>query len=328
MIDFTDLPTRKKTYGGANGNKIAVIYNHKQYMLKFPSEAKLNPELSYTNSCISEYLGCRIFQSIGMMAQNTLLGTYQINQKEINQKEKICVACEDFTRLGIVFQDFASLKNRMINSERNGYRTDLSEVLQTIKEQDITDPDKLMKHFWNMFIVDALIGNWDRHNGNWGFLYNEETDQIKLAPIFDCGSSLYPQADENIMESIFFNQKELNHRVFDTPLSALTINKKKINYFKYISSLQNEDCNQALKRIQPRINIKEIKNIIDTTPYINTLQKDFYFKMISERKDHILDFSLEKLNQREEKTHSSGFIFPKFSTKPKTKNKETNDYER
>lgn len=28
MIDFTTLPTRKKSYGGANGNKLCVIMDH------------------------------------------------------------------------------------------------------------------------------------------------------------------------------------------------------------------------------------------------------------------------------------------------------------
>jgi len=33
-IDFTNLKQRKKTYAGANGNKISVIYEGEQYMLK------------------------------------------------------------------------------------------------------------------------------------------------------------------------------------------------------------------------------------------------------------------------------------------------------
>ncbi len=28
LIDFTDLPKRKKCYSGANGNKICVVYNN------------------------------------------------------------------------------------------------------------------------------------------------------------------------------------------------------------------------------------------------------------------------------------------------------------
>ena len=73
MLDFTALPTRKKFYAGANGAKIAVIYDGEQYMLKFPAPAPKNKELSYANSCISEYIGCHIFNSVGIAAQETLL---------------------------------------------------------------------------------------------------------------------------------------------------------------------------------------------------------------------------------------------------------------
>ena len=47
MIDFTNMPTRRKTYAGANGGKIAVIYEGEQYMLKFPAPPKRNLEISY-----------------------------------------------------------------------------------------------------------------------------------------------------------------------------------------------------------------------------------------------------------------------------------------
>ncbi|MEG2732981.1 MAG: CtkA family protein, partial [Clostridium sp.] len=37
MIDFTDCAVNKfKAYGGANGNKINVLYDGTSYMLKFP----------------------------------------------------------------------------------------------------------------------------------------------------------------------------------------------------------------------------------------------------------------------------------------------------
>ena len=65
-----------------------------------------------------------------------------------------------------------------------------------------------------MFIVDALIGNWDRHNGNWGFLYNSRTDEMTLAPVFDCGSSLFPQADDDIMQAVLDDPAERDVRIF------------------------------------------------------------------------------------------------------------------
>lgn len=293
-MDFTNLPTKKKTYGGANGSKISVIYNGGQYMLKFPGTAPKNQELSYANGCISEYIGCHIFEIIGIPVQETLLGTYTKNGKE-----KIVVACKDFTKSGVVLQDFASLKNTIIDSEHNGYGTELNDILQAIDEQQAVEPQVLKEWFWNVFIVDALIGNWDRHNGNWGFLYDVDSDEMSLAPIFDCGSCLFPQADESIMRATLADKAEQNLRTFSIPLSGIKINNSKINYFDFISSLANKDCSKALKRILPRIDMVKINEMIDETPYITELQKTFYKTMLAQRKEKILDFSLKKLRRRE-----------------------------
>lgn len=296
MIDFTNAVQKNKTYAGANGGKISVLYNGEQYMLKFPPFPTINKEMSYTNSCISEYIGCKVFESVGIPVQETVIGTYTSKGKE-----KVVVACNDFTSQGITLQDFASLKNRIIDSERNGYGTELADILSTIDEQTAMDSETLKTRFWDMFIVDALIGNWDRHNGNWGFLYNNATDEVTLAPVFDCGSSLYPQADEDLMKKILSDKNELNHRIFDIPLSAVTYNGKKINYFKFLSEGKFPDCNKALKRIASRIDMKKIYEIIDNTPTITELQKEFYKTMLTARKERIIDFSLNKLKEKSKK---------------------------
>lgn len=290
MIDFTNLPVRNKTYAGANGSKISVIYNNELYMLKFPAIPAINKEMSYANGCISEYIGCHIFESIGIPVQKTLLGTYTKNGKQ-----KIVVACKDFTVSGLVLQDFASLKNTIIDSVHNGYGTELSDIEKTLEEQTAIESQNLTEWFWDMFIVDALIGNWDRHNGNWGFLYNAETDEISLAPIYDCGSCLFPQADEEIMKKTLDDPAEREIRVFERPLSGIKINGQKIQYFKFISSLENGNCNKALRRILPKIDMDQIYKIIDETPFISNLQKSFYKVMLQERKERILDFSYRKL---------------------------------
>lgn len=289
-IDFTDLDKRKKLYDGANGNKISIIYNNEQYMLKFPPTAKINKNMNYSNSCLSEYIGCKIYESLKIPVQKTILGTYKVKGKN-----KIVVACKDFTKHGVVLQDFASLKNQMIDSERNGYGTELFDILNTIDEQNVVNREELLDRFWDMFVVDAFIGNWDRHNGNWGFLYDSRTDSMEIAPVYDCGSSLFPQADELIMKEVFTNDNELMYRVFEIPTSAIMLNGKKIKYFDFIASIQDENCNRAIRRITPKINMEDIKSIIFSTPYINDLQKKFYYRILSERKSRILDFTLRKL---------------------------------
>lgn len=294
MIDFTHSPLRNKAYAGANGSKISVLYNDELYMLKFPAVPGINKAMSYANGCISEYLGCHIFESIGIPVQETLLGTYSKNGKQ-----KIVVACKDFTANGLILQDFASLKNTIIDSEHNGYGTELSDIEKTLEEQTAIDPQTLIEWFWDMFIVDALIGNWDRHNGNWGFLYDIKTDEICLAPVYDCGSCLYPQADEEIMRKTLEDPAEREIRIFERPLSGIKVDGQKIQYFKFISSLKNKDCNNALKKILPRIDMDKINRIVDETPFISELQKDFYKTMLQERKECILDYSYQKLLKRE-----------------------------
>lgn len=294
MIDFTDLPVLNKTYAGANGSKISVLYNDEVYMLKFPAVPRINKEISYSNGCISEYLGCHIFESVGIPVQETMLGTYSKNGKQ-----KVVVACKDFTSDGVVLQDFASLKNTIIDSLHNGYGTELSDIVETLEKQVAMDPQTLKDWFWNMFIVDALIGNWDRHNGNWGFLYHTVTDEISLAPIFDCGSSLFPQADEQIMRKTLDDPAERDVRIFEIPMSGIKVDGQKIRYFNFISSLENKDCNKALKRVLPKIDMDKINTIVDETPFISDLQKLFYKTMLRERKEKILDFSYQKYRRRE-----------------------------
>ena len=38
--------------------------------------------------------------------------------------------------------------------------------------------------------MDALLGNFDRHGANWGFI--KEDNKYTIAPIFDNGSCLFP----------------------------------------------------------------------------------------------------------------------------------------
>lgn len=284
-IDFTNCRRLLgKAYNGANGKKIAIVFEGKQYMLKFPPSAAQKPiELSYTNSCISEHIGSSIFNMLGVDAQNTLLGTF-----DVNGKTKVVCACEDFTADGSILYDFCSIKNTIIDSEHNGTGTELSDIMESIEMQSFVNPKELMAHFWNVFVIDALLGNFDRHNGNWGFLFDRITDKCRIAPIFDCGSCLLPQADERIMKSVLANKDELNARIYVFPRSAIKQNGEKINYYDFISSMSNDYCNEAVIRIVPRIDLNQICDFIENVPYISELQKRFYRTYVTARYNEIL----------------------------------------
>lgn len=292
MIDFTNCKQLKKAYGGANGNKLSIIYNNKIYMLKFPQHQTKNPNISYTNSCVSEFLGSSIFNMLGVKAQNTILGTYRYNGKLKN-----VVACEDFTDNKYTFQDFASIKNKIIDSSSNGYGTELDDVLNVINTQDVIDNKILLNFFWDMFVIDAFIGNWDRHNGNWGFLYDKENDNLKIAPVFDLGSSLFPQIDDKVISQVLKSKSEMKSRVYDLPTSALLINNKRINYYSFILSHKNKECDEAIKRIAPKIELIKINSLIDSIEIISNNHKVFLKRILEYRKTLILDKAYTDLSK-------------------------------
>ena len=283
--DFTNckrVPGR--AYNGANGKKIAIEYQGEQYMLKFPPSGQgKRTELSYTNSCISEHIASTIFNMVGIPAQETILGTF-----DVGGKTKIVCACKDFTADGSKLFDFCSIKNTVIDSEHGGTGTELEDILDTIEKQQYVNPVEALQHFWNVFVVDALLGNFDRHNGNWGFLYHDDTQTATLAPIYDCGSCLLPQADAQVMRAILSNQDELNARIYRFPTSAIKQNDRKINYYDFLMGAENKDCNAAVMRMMPRFHLDEIQAFISEVPFLDELQRQFYQTYLSARMERIM----------------------------------------
>ena len=282
-VDFTVCPrVPGRAYNGANGKKIAVSFDGEVWILKFPPSAADKPsDLSYSNSCISEHLGSTIFRQLGVPAQETRLGTHR------NGRTKVVCACRDFTIPGKRFYDFCSIKNTVIDSETGGHGTELSDVLTTIDLQQFVDPVLVRRRFWDMFVVDALIGNFDRHNGNWGFLVDERTSLAELAPVFDCGSCLLPQADETIMRRLLVDEDELNARIYTFPSSMLKINGRKINYRDFVAARSDPGLVEALDRLLPRIRLLDFDRLLAETPYLTDLQRMFLLVYLNARRDKI-----------------------------------------
>ncbi len=285
-IDFSNCPINPlKWFDGANGRKISISYQGEDYMLKFAPHKQKAAAQPYTNSCISEYLSCHILQSMGLNAQDTLLGSY---------KGKQVVACKDFTTPDSRLQSFATLKNAAVNGASSGYGTELEEVLSTIENQNVFPAEELLAFFWDTFVADAFLGNFNRHNGNWGFLVYPSTQIVTLAPIYDCGSCLYPQLTEDGRAEVLANPAMIQDHVFVFPNSALKLQSKKINYFTFLTTTENTDCLQALTRIVPKIDLQVISEIINSTPSLTDTDCAFYSYMLTQRYEQILLPALER----------------------------------
>ena len=110
LIDFTECRVNpKKSYLGASSPKKCIIYNSEQYMVKFPTAPDpTKTDLSYSNGCLSEYLGCHIFEIADIPVQKTLLGKFRTQEG----KTKLVVACKDLEKPETVLMPFAGLKNQ------------------------------------------------------------------------------------------------------------------------------------------------------------------------------------------------------------------------
>ena len=273
MIDFTNAIEEFNNYKGSEKKK-TLIYNNKKYLVKFPDPIReKNKNISYINNAFSEYLGSNIFKMAGFKTQNTILGKY-----EYNGKEKIVCACEDFTDQEHVLYEFENLA--LSTNPDKKIETEINDIIEVIEESKMINKEETKEKFWDMFIIDSLIGNTDRHNGNWGFLLNKNTGNAEFSPIYDCGSCLNPMLeDEKIMK---INETELKNLAINC-YSCIKENGKKINYMTYINKMENKDCNNAIKRVFTKINIEEIKKFIDNIECISNVRKEFYKKIIEQR---------------------------------------------
>lgn len=284
MIDFTDAMEELNNYKGSEKKK-TLIYDGKKYLVKFPDPVReKNKNISYINNAFSEYVGSNVFRICGFKTQNTLLGTYTYNGKE-----KIVCACEDFTDENHVLYEFENLA-LSANPDKK-IETELSDIMEVIdsleKISKLSIKDDVKKKFWDMFVVDSIIGNTDRHNGNWGILVDTQNNCANFAPIYDCGSCLNPMLEDQELEKL--NNAEIKNLAVNS-YSCLKENGKKINYMQYIQDCKenkNKDCNEAIIRIFPQVNIEEINKFIMEIPCISNARKNFYKEIINFRYDII-----------------------------------------
>ena len=270
MIDFTKAIEELNNYKGSEKKK-TLIHDDKKYLVKFPDPVReKNKNISYINNAFSEYVGSNVFRIVGFETQNTILGTYTYNEKE-----KIVCACEDFTDGNHVLYEFENLA--LSTNPDKKIETELADILEVIEETKMMIPNDTKEKFWDMFVIDSLIGNTDRHNGNWGFLVNARSSKAEFAPIYDCGSCLNPMLEDKQIEEL--NETEMKNLAINC-YSCIKENGKKINYMTYVKSMKNEECNKAIYRVFKRINIEQINRFIDEISCMSDVRKYFYKKII------------------------------------------------
>ena len=283
MIDFNRYEQNQRMYGGTAGRKMGIVYEGKNYILKFPGNLKeqqmKNIQLSYSNSPVCEYIGSQIYRLLGFAVHDTVLGF---------RKGKTVVACGDFLEDGDRLYEFDKIKVTFDppfldsnGNETNGVGVDLYEILMTIQAHPfLKGLDFVEEHFWNMFVVDALIGNTDRNNSNWGVIIRGNGKK-ELAPVYDNGNCLNSKWDDEKMRAVLSNEKNIETEAFSARRCIFELEGRKINPYHMIERMKYEGCNNAVKKITPVIAtvFPKIENMILGIPVLTEIQKKFYLSI-------------------------------------------------
>lgn len=281
MIDYSKYPDGGRFYSGAERKK-SILINGNAYLVKFQKNSRDGLRFNH----VSEFLGSHIFSMLGIETQETQLGTFG--------NENV-VVIKDFLSEEEVFVPFNGIGDSSLEQDKEKYQYSYEDIIKMLKENiKLTDVEQTIDLFWDMFIVDALIANFDRHGSNWGFI--KKDNKYRLSPIFDNGSSLFPQlnTDEKI-QAVLNDQEEIEQRIYKFPTSQVKYQGKKSSYYDIISSLAFEECNNALVRITERVDLNIINKLIDSIENISNLRREFYKTILKERFEIILLESYNKL---------------------------------
>lgn len=314
LYDFEEFPQNNLKYGGLAGKKQGVIIDDQNVLLKFPtflaeikdsSESKLkNVELKYASSQFSEYLGSHFYEMLGYDVHKTMLGYY---------KGFLVVGCVDFNdyqnRLHLIeFRNYLTTYSQDISEfdpAAHHSSSNIVRLLEVFKDSMLSkDIQKgLEDRFFEMLVIDAILGNPDRHPGNFGLMqrYSEASNLnaefVRLSPIYDLGNSLNSKLSDKKIQMTLSSQSEFQKYAYlaqTTPyvfMKAIQENgeirfkQKTLNPYQLIvrsdKKLENflksdeqtyqkflqicEKCDQALLRVIPKVKEKyqEFCDLID-----------------------------------------------------------------
>lgn len=210
---ITDEMRNGKIYNG-NTAKFGVTIKGVDYIVKLPKDRDM--------SVYCEYIASRLIKDLGIPCHTVHLGMYQ----------NIIVN---------VIQDFTSGTKLSLHSfkdtKQSSEDTDLSNKLHEYTYDDVLylidkhlkmredNKERAKEQFWNMFICDSIIGNRDRHWGNWGYL--SDGDSYRFAPLYDNGAGLFPGVNKVISSYVNPTTRYnfLKERVFVFPASLFKIRK-------------------------------------------------------------------------------------------------------
>lgn len=176
-LDFTiNQPT---SLGGAKP-KLTVEHDGELWIAKFPDRYETN------YLCHNEHITLSIAEEIGFNVSETKLHQFP--------NGRFCLLVKRFDRSkvnaeGYSKTPFASAStvlgltgNEMQDSSRKSYLYLAANMRRWLDKSDVGEQTI---ELWNRIALNALVGNYDDHSRNHGFLYSHSKERWELSPVFD-----------------------------------------------------------------------------------------------------------------------------------------------
>ncbi len=174
-----DRMRNNKMYDGSFP-KFGITVDGQDYIVKLSKDK----ESDYPVYC--EYAASKFMRLFGIEAHEVWVGTYNGH---------LCDIIKDFVPKGWVLHTYADTKSSSEDTSVSGKHYTYSDVWHMVnKHTKLTREQRIsaLQRFWYMLCFDAVLGNRDRHPGNWGYLVPLDGGTYMPAPVYDNGSSLFP----------------------------------------------------------------------------------------------------------------------------------------
>lgn len=257
----------------------------------------------------------KIYKSTGFVTQEiwTEFIAYKIGIKlGLNVPEAI--PAKDGDTYGILIKSF-------IERSKTGMPTqelvDAKEILSTFKHPHshnlkhiklISQAEMIDENYWTdfrkMLIFDCLIGNNDRHDENWGFIFSQDARKIKISPIYDNASCLASGQNEDSVCELLENENLLSAFIAGKKSRPPNLyldenNNTKYNHYEIINYLLNTD-KDMLSLVADMLQYDYIHYVDDIMTDIQNVDIPKEYKLSDNRKKLILKIlSLRKSKLQE-----------------------------
>ena len=156
--------------------------------------------------------------------------------------------------------------------------------------------DNAKERFFEVLIIDMLINNNDRNEDNWGVKNFKDSNDYKLAPIYDCGNSFYGKASDDKINILLQDELKLRSSALNGITAYEDDEEKRISNLQ-ILNVNNDDLNKAIIKVYELVNdrlndiitfINEIPNEYNELLVMSNNRKQYYIETMKLRIEEIL----------------------------------------